>query len=95
MAQKGYHHLTRDLRCQIQLLQSTGKSQNEIAQELGRHRSTISREFARNSSASGYFFQEADDFSKSRRSSASGIPRKMKGDLKRLVIRRLEYGLES
>jgi IS30 family transposase len=38
---KSYHHMTLDQRCQIQTLQSKGKSQNSIAQELGLSKSTI------------------------------------------------------
>jgi IS30 family transposase len=89
MATKGYHHMTLDQRCQIQTLQSTGKSQNSIARELGVSKSTISREIARNSSSKWYIFTEAERRSAERRSSASKIPKKMKGELKALVLRRL------
>jgi IS30 family transposase len=91
MSLKGYHHMTREERCQLQTLKSTGKSQHQIAQELGFNSSTISREFARNSAIGSYNFREADDNSKYRRSSASKIPKKMKGKLKALVLRRLAY----
>jgi IS30 family transposase len=91
MSRKGYHHMTREERCQLQTLKSIGKSQNQIAQELGFNRATISREIARNSGIEGYNFKEADEISKRRKSSASEAPKKMKGDLKALVLRRLEY----
>ncbi|GHU15673.1 hypothetical protein FACS189449_13420 [Alphaproteobacteria bacterium] len=49
MAKKAYHHVTRDLRCQIAALKSIGFTQRKIAREIGVSQSTISREIARNS----------------------------------------------
>jgi IS30 family transposase len=45
---KGFHHLTRDQRCQISTLISMNSSQTFISEKLGVHRSTISRELRRN-----------------------------------------------
>jgi IS30 family transposase len=89
MAKKGYHHVTRDQRYQIQELLSTGMSLRFIGQKVGLHASTISRELARNSDSYGYNFAIADETSKERRSAASEIPKKMKGELKELVQQRL------
>ena len=55
----GYHHLTRDQRCQIQTLKDSGKSTRSIATQLNVHRSTIYREFERNSGGQGYSFTQA------------------------------------
>ena len=44
----GYHHVTRDIRCQIYVLKSIGQSLGQIALSVGRDKSTISREISRN-----------------------------------------------
>jgi IS30 family transposase len=90
MTRKGYHHMTRDQRCQLQVLKSRGLSQRKIAEELGVSASTICREIAKNSEEIGYKFKTADEKSSKRRSSASQIPKKLKGELKTLVLRGLE-----
>ena len=41
---KGYHHLTRDSRCQLYALKKRGDSETQVSKELGAHRSTIYRE---------------------------------------------------
>ena len=46
---KGYHHLTYEKRCQLQVLKESGNSIIEIAQALGIHRSVIYQELGRNS----------------------------------------------
>jgi IS30 family transposase len=91
MAKKGYHHMTREQRCQIQELMSTGMSLRTMSQRVGLHASTISREIARNSEDYGYNFAVADENSKKRRTAASKIPKKMKGRLEELVLKRLWY----
>jgi len=55
----GYHHLTRDKRCQTQTLKDSGKSIQFIAAQLCVHRSTIYRELKRNKQGSGYSFAQA------------------------------------
>ena len=57
----GYHHVTRDIRCQIYSLKSTGKSLTQIALAVGKDVSTISREIARNTGKRGYRFNQADN----------------------------------
>ncbi len=46
---KGYHHLTRDTRCQFYTLMKSGDSALIMAKELNIHRSTVYRELKRNS----------------------------------------------
>lgn len=58
---KGYHHLTRDQRCQLYTLKSSGKSANEAATILGVHRSTVYRELNRNLGLKGYRYQQAHE----------------------------------
>jgi IS30 family transposase len=41
---KGYHHLTKEQRCQLYILKSIGKSIDNIAEILQVHRSTLYRE---------------------------------------------------
>jgi IS30 family transposase len=91
MAQKGYRHTTRDQRCQIQELMSSCMSLREIGRRVGLHASTVCREIARNSNGYGYNCAVAHEYSGVRRSTASKIPKKMKGKLEELVRQRLEY----
>ena len=46
---KGYHHLTRDTRCQLYIVMKRGDSALIMAKELNIHRSTVYRELKRNS----------------------------------------------
>jgi IS30 family transposase len=89
MARKAYRHMTQEQRCQIQTLMSMEKTQREIAAETGLNQSSVSREIARNSSGYRYDFKLANEKSFERRSSASKIPKKMKGELEALVLSRL------
>ena len=57
----GYHHVTRDIRCQIYALKSIGQSLGKIALTVGRNKSTISREIFRNTGEQGYRFKQADE----------------------------------
>jgi IS30 family transposase len=86
MLKKSFHHMTCEQRCQIYALLSIGKTQREIAEEVGVNQSSISREIARNSSDCGYKPELANEKSVERRSSASEIPKKMKGELKIRVL---------
>src|SRR5215467_6932276 len=72
-----YHHLTRDQRCQIYALKTTGISQNKIATHLKIDPATISRELKRNTGGRGYRFQQADKLAKERRCLASSHPKCM------------------
>ena len=74
---KGYHHLTRDQRCQLYTLKKRGDSIKTISNELEVHRSTIYRELGRNTGQRGYRFKQADDKAMTRRRLASYIKLKM------------------
>jgi IS30 family transposase len=63
MAKKSYHHVTRDQRSQIQVLKSTGESQQQIANHLGINQSSISRELSRNSLNNQYVGVVAQELS--------------------------------
>jgi IS30 family transposase len=56
---EGYHHLTRDQRCQLNTLKTSGESVSNIAIQLGVHRSALYRELKRNRGLHGYVYQEA------------------------------------
>ena len=58
---KGYHHLTRDQRCQLAALKDSGESIDDIAMQLNTHRSTLYRELSRNQGETGYEYQEAHE----------------------------------
>jgi IS30 family transposase len=81
MAKKGYHHVTRDQRCQIQVLKSSHLSQREIAEKVGISQSAVSREIARNSMYYAYFAPGADEKAIRRRSLAARVPKKLKSNL--------------
>ena len=57
---RGYHHVTRDKRSQIEALKARGCSIRSIAKQLGCHPSTISREIKRNSGKRGYRIEIVD-----------------------------------
>lgn len=78
---KGYKHVTRDIRCQLDTLKVTGLSLRAIAKQTGKNVSTISREIARNSGKRGYRFNQADRLSCERRSNASKVKKKLTADL--------------
>ena len=73
----GYHHVTRDIRCQIYALKSIGQSLGQISLAVGRDKSTISREIARNTGKRGYRFKQADEKARTRRREASTTPKKL------------------
>ena len=77
MGLKGYHHVTRDIRCQIYALKSSGNSLRSIAKQLDVNVATISRELRRNSGKRGYRYEQADTMAKTRRSCASSRAKKM------------------
>ena len=74
---KGYHHVTRDLRCQIYALKAMKLSLRKIAAQLNVHVSTVSRELSRNKGKRGYRFHQADEKAQRRRSIASQAPKKL------------------
>lgn len=85
----GYHHVTRDIRCQIYALKSIGQSLGQIALAVGRDKSTISREIARNTGGRGYRFKQADEKAKYRRSAASKVPKKLTEEMQGIIRERL------
>jgi len=73
----GYHHVTRDIRCQIYALKSTGTALHKIADIVDRDVSTISREINRNTGGRGYRYKQADEKATKRRAAASHAPKKL------------------
>lgn len=86
---KGYHHVTRDIRCQIYALKSTGLSLRAIAQAVGKNVSTISREMMRNTGGRGYRFHQADNKAIERRRVASRERKKLTGGLEQEIREKL------
>ena len=80
-----YHHVTRDIRCQIYALRSTGNSLRKIATIVGKDVSTISREVRRNTGRRGYRFNQADSKAIERRSKASKEPKKLTSELEKSI----------
>lgn len=87
---KGYHHLTRDKRCQLYTLKPREESISLITNELGVHRSTIYREMHRNSGELGYRYKQADRKAKTRRYYASCCKIKMKGKTISIIKEKLK-----
>lgn len=88
----GYHHVTRDIRCQIYALKSTGQSLAKIALAVGRDKSTIGREISRNTGGRGYPFKQADEKAKARRSDASKTSKKLTEQMQRIIREKLVEG---
>ena len=86
---KGYHHVTRDIRCQIYALKSMGHSLGSIALAVGRDKSSISREISRNTGGRGYRFKQADAKAMERRSKASRTPKKLTQTLIAIIEEKL------
>lgn len=76
---KGYHHLTRDQRCQLYTLKKRGDSVQTISNELGVHKSTVYRELKRNAGLRGYRFKQANENAIARRHAESSRRYKMSG----------------
>lgn len=85
----GYHHVTRDIRCQIYALRSMGQSLGKIALAVDRDKSTISREILRNTGGRGYRFKQADEKAKTRRSNASKALKKLTEDMQDTIREKL------
>lgn len=86
---KGYHHLTRDQRCQLYTLKSSEKSTDNIAVTLGVHRSTLYRELSRNKGQKGYRYQQANEKALERKKLVAGNRLKMKPELIALIESKL------
>ena len=85
----GYHHVTRDIRCQIYALKSIGQTLGQIAFSVGRDKSTISREISRNTGGRGYRFKQADEKAIARRSDASRAPKTLMEELQNTIRKKL------
>ncbi len=86
---KGYHHVTRDQRCQIYAFKAMDLSLRTIAKQVGTDVSTISRELARNTGGCGYRFKQADSLACERRAHASQRPKKLTEDFKAKIESKL------
>jgi len=89
---KGYHHLTRDQRCQIFSLKSSGCKQVTIAKLIGVSKSTISRELKRNQKDGVYHYHEADMQSCVRRWVINKRPRHLLPSVKKRIEKCLKLG---
>jgi len=87
---KGYHHLTRDQRCQLYTLKARGDSIALIASELEVNRSTIYREVKRNSGELGYRYRQADEKAKERCYRTNHQRIKMKGRTVSIIKEKLK-----
>lgn len=82
---KGYHHLTRDQRCQLCILNGSGKSTDNTAVILGVHRSTLYRELSRNKGQRGYRHQQAHEKALERKKVVAGNKLKMTTELLAII----------
>ena len=86
---EGYHHLTRDQRCQLYTLKKRGDSVSVITNELRVHRSTIYRELKRNTGNRGYRFKQANKKALERRRDASSQRQKMTSTIISIIEKKL------
>lgn len=95
----GYHQLTEGKRYQIEALLSLKKGVREIADAIGAHRSTIYRELRRNSlevlnePKPVYDASPAHMIAQERRKEACHTRRKVQGNVKSYVCKKLREGL--
>jgi IS30 family transposase len=89
---KGYHHLTKDQRCQLHALKSSGESTDHIAMQLGVHRSALYRELKRNKALEGYTYQEAHEQATRRKQTVVNNQLKMTAEL--IVVIEGKLGLQ-
>ncbi|MCA1530590.1 helix-turn-helix domain-containing protein [Bradyrhizobium yuanmingense] len=81
---------TRDSRVELAALSKAGKSPSECARELGMHRSSITRELTLNTDDDGtYRGASAHKKHLARKEAAKKRHRKLKGALRRYVVRKL------
>jgi IS30 family transposase len=86
---KGYHHLTRDQRCQLYTLKGHGESTDNIAVILGVHRSALYRELKRNTGQKGYRYQQAQERASERKRNSAQNNLKMKPKLISIIDEKL------
>jgi len=87
---KGYHHLTKDKRCQLGTLKDSGESTERIAKKLEVHKSTLYRELARNQGLKGYRFQEAHKIAYERKNTVVNNGLKMTNELITIIESKLK-----
>jgi transposase, IS30 family len=85
-----YRQLTLEERYHIQAYLKSGCSQAEIARRIGRHPSTVSRELLRNGRPAAYKAEQAQRTAAHRRVEKGARSRKIQGELKTLVERKLQ-----
>jgi IS30 family transposase len=86
---KGYHHLTRDQRCQLYTLNGSEKSTSHTAIILGVHRSTLYRELSCNKGQKGYKYLQANEKALERKKVVAGNRLRMKPGLITLIDNKL------
>lgn len=86
---KGYSHLTKNQRIQIEALLFAGFNMRSIAKTLNKSHSTISREKRRNG-IDGYFAESADELAVLRRKNASSKSKKMSPQITNLILEMLQ-----
>ena len=92
---QGYHHLTRDQRCQIDILLKRGDSKKRISEILDVHPSTICREIKKNSAKKRetlqviYKFEDAHRKALRKRREASSRPSKMTTEIKNIIKQKI------
>lgn len=79
---QGYHHLTRDQRCQIFILLQGKHSQNYIAKSIGVGQSAICKELKRNRFHGRYDYERADEKARRRQSKKKPWLKKITGTLR-------------
>ncbi len=84
-----YSRVTYEDRCHISAWMQDGISVSEVAQRLGFNKSTIYRELQRNSSTRGYLPSSAKQKARRRYKKCRKAYR-LQGQLKRLVVQRLQ-----
>ena len=91
---KGYHHLTKDQRCQISSLKSSGDSAVSIAMLLAIHRSTVYRELKRNRGYHGYDHEQEHEKASKRKKFLVSNNLKMTSDMISIIELKLQLQLQ-
>lgn len=87
---KDHHHLTKEQRCQLYLLNKRGDSKKNIAKELGVHRSSIYRELKRNTVGGEYCYKQAHEKAQERRNKSRAKKVKMTDTMAAIVEEKLK-----
>ena len=89
---KGYHHLTKEQRCQLYTLKAIGKSTDTIAEILQVHRCTLYRELRRNKGKKDYKYQQAHEKATERKKFSARNNLKMTSELIATIEGKLRLG---